>query len=114
MNAPRATKAEVEARRAELFNIIGAMKPMTVRQVFYQATVRGIVEKTEAGYTKVQTDLVLMRRAGELPYDWLADNTRWQRKPTDLQQRRAGARGDGPLLPKVALGRCRLLRRGLA
>ena len=34
------------------------MKPMTVRQVFYQATVRGIVEKTEAGYTKVQTDLV--------------------------------------------------------
>jgi hypothetical protein len=22
-----------------------------------------------------------MRRAGELPYGWLADNTRWQRKP---------------------------------
>ena len=22
-----------------------------------------------------------MRRAGDLPYDWLADNTRWQRKP---------------------------------
>jgi hypothetical protein len=22
-----------------------------------------------------------MRRTGELPYDWLADNTRWQRKP---------------------------------
>ncbi|WP_245286994.1 hypothetical protein [Bradyrhizobium sp. Tv2a-2] len=58
------------------------MKPMTVRQVFYQATVRGIVEKSEAGYTKVQTDLVLMRKAGKLPYDWLADNTRWQRKPT--------------------------------
>jgi hypothetical protein len=57
------------------------MKPMTVRQVFYQATVREIVEKTEAGYTKVQTDLVLMRRAGEMPYGWLADNTRWQRKP---------------------------------
>src|SRR5262249_6212030 len=28
-----------------------------------------------------QTDLTVMRRAGELPYDWLADNTRWQRKP---------------------------------
>jgi hypothetical protein len=54
---------------------------MTVRQVFYQATVCGIVEKTKAGYTKVQTDLVLMRKAGVLPYDWLADNTRWQRKP---------------------------------
>src|SRR5262249_9602353 len=46
-----------------------------------QATVRGVVEKTEAGYTKVQTDLTIMRRAGELPYNWLADNTRWQRKP---------------------------------
>ena len=54
---------------------------MTVRQVFYQATVRGIVEKAESGYAKVQTDLTLMRRSGELPYDWLADNTRWQRKP---------------------------------
>ncbi len=54
---------------------------MTVRQVFYQATVRNIVEKSEAGYKKVQTDLVHMRRAGMLPYHWLADNTRWQRKP---------------------------------
>jgi hypothetical protein len=61
------------------------MKPMTVRQVFYQATVLGIVEKSEAGYTKVQTDLVKMRRAGELPYDWLADNTRWQRKPRTFE-----------------------------
>jgi hypothetical protein len=58
------------------------MRPMTVRQVFYQATVRGIVEKTEAGNTKVQTDFVQMRRAGVLPYGWIADNTRWQRSPT--------------------------------
>lgn len=77
----RATKAEVEHRRQQLFEIVRVMWPMTVRQVFYQATVRDIVEKSEAGYNKVQTDLVLMRRAGELPYGWLADNTRWQRKP---------------------------------
>ena len=77
----RSTKAEVERRRARLFDIVKTMNPMTVRQVFYQATVRDIVEKTEAGYTKVQTDLVVMRRAGVLPYGWLADNTRWQRKP---------------------------------
>jgi hypothetical protein len=78
----RATKAEVEGRRDALLEIVSEMSPMTVRQVFYQATVRGIVEKSEAGYTKVQTDLVLMRRSGDLPYDWLADNTRWQRKPS--------------------------------
>ena len=53
----RSTKAEVEARRAALYAIIATMRPMTVRQVFYQATVRDIVEKTEAGYNKVQTDL---------------------------------------------------------
>ena len=29
----------------------------------------------------MQADLVQMRLAGRLPYDWLADNTRWQRKP---------------------------------
>ena len=77
----RATMGEVEGRRDSLFSIVSGMKPMTVRRVFYQATVRNIVEKSEAGYTKVQTDLVQMRRAGVLPYDWLAENTRWQRKP---------------------------------
>jgi hypothetical protein len=77
----RATKAEVEERRSALFHIVSQMKPMTVRQVFYQATVHGIIEKTEAGYTKVQTDLTVMRRSGWLPYGWLADNTRLQRRP---------------------------------
>src|SRR5215472_6408360 len=77
----RATKAEVEARREALLDIIEAGRPMTVRQVFYQATVRGLVEKAESGYSKVKTDLIIMRRDGSLAYDWLADNTRWQRKP---------------------------------
>src|SRR5271154_2893939 len=80
----RATKAEVERRRLELHAIIEAMRPMSVRQVFYQATVKGLVEKSEAGYAKVQTDLTLMRRDGELPYDWLVDNTRMMRKPRSV------------------------------
>ena len=71
----------MEARREALLDIIAVGRPMTVRQVFYQATVRGLVEKAESGYGKVQADLTVMRRARELPYDWLADNTRWQRKP---------------------------------
>jgi len=77
----RATKAEVKQRRSGIYQIVAAMKPMTVRQVFYQASVCELVEKSEAGYAKVQTDLVHMRRSGELPYHWLTDNTRWQRKP---------------------------------
>ena len=77
----RATKAEVEARREAFLAIIEEGRPMTVRQVFYQATVRNLAPKTEAGYAMVQNDLVIMRRAGDLPYGWIADNTRWQRKP---------------------------------
>jgi hypothetical protein len=76
----RSTRAAVEARREAFLAIIYEGRPMTVRQVFYQATVRGIVPKTENGYATVKTDLAIMRRAGALPYEWLADNTRWQRK----------------------------------
>ena len=95
----RATKAEVEARREALLDIIAVGRPMTVRQVFYQATVRGLVEKAESGYGKVQADLTVMRRAGELPYDWLADNTRWQRKPRTSEIRRGSTvRTCGPTL----------------
>ena len=78
----RATKAEVEDRRERVYEIVEDGRPMTVRQVFYQATVKGTIEKTEAGYRKIQTDLVVLRRSGMMPYDWLADSTRWQRKPT--------------------------------
>jgi hypothetical protein len=38
---------EVEQRREALLAIIDAGRPMTVRQVFYQATVHGLVEKAE-------------------------------------------------------------------
>lgn len=72
-------------RREALYTIVAEQYPMTVRQVFYQATVRGIIEKTENGYSKVQSLLADMRRDGLLPYEWLADNTRWMRKPTTFQ-----------------------------
>jgi len=88
----RSTKVEVEQRRQDLYDIVSAAQPMTVRQVFYQATVRGLVEKAESGYAKIQNDLTLMRRAGDLPYDWLADNTRWQRKPRTFSSVEAALR----------------------
>jgi hypothetical protein len=63
----RATKSQMDERRVELYRIVKRMHPMSVRQVYYQATVHGTVEKTESGYNKIQTDLVAMRRSGELP-----------------------------------------------
>ena len=77
----RATQDEIRQFREDLYEIVAAQEPMTVRQVFYQATVKGIVEKTENGYVKVQTNLVRMRRDGDLPYEWITDHSRARRRP---------------------------------
>ncbi len=77
----RATDAEMEERFERLIAIVNAIKPCTVRQVFYQATVQGVVDKTENGYGAVQRALVKLRRDGRIDYGAIADNTRWQRKP---------------------------------
>jgi hypothetical protein len=56
--------------------------PQTVRQVFYALTVRGVIKKQETEYHQTVIRLLVdMREAKEIPFDWLADNTRWQRKP---------------------------------
>ena len=57
-------------------------KPMGVRQMFYRMSSAGEVEKTENGYRRVQRCLLEMRRARAVPYEWIADETRWQIKPT--------------------------------
>jgi hypothetical protein len=56
-------------------------REVTVRQAFYALTVRGIVEKTEGDYRRVQRQILEMRRHGLLPWEFIADGTRWQRKP---------------------------------
>ena len=50
---------------------------MTVRQVFYQLVVRGVIEKTEEQYQgtviRLLTDL---RMAGSIPFNWIVDESR--------------------------------------
>ncbi len=77
----RATAADMESRYVSLLAIVAEQHPMSVRQVYYQACVHEIVEKTEAAYEKVGNALTHLRRAGRLPYHWLANSTRWMRKP---------------------------------
>ncbi len=78
----RRTKEEIQTLRFELLEIIEQYEPMTVRQVYYQAVSRGLIAKTEAAYKNVVVRLLTrMRRDGELPYVWIADSTRWMRKP---------------------------------
>lgn len=51
---------------------------MTVRQVFYQATVKQLVPKDEGkGYRVVQRRLVELRETKRIPYGWITDNIRF-------------------------------------
>lgn len=69
------------ARHEALVRIVTEIGPCSVRGAFYQATVRGVVEKSEAGYGRVQRALVALRRSGAIAYRDIADGTRWQIKP---------------------------------
>lgn len=74
-------RATVELRDAILDALRCDKGPWTVRQVFYQVEVRGACEKSDAGYGRVQRQVLAMRREGLIPYGLIADNTRWMRKP---------------------------------
>ena len=78
----RRTSAEMETVREALYDLLAASNPMTVRQVFYRMTSAGHIDKTENEYNNtVVRLLVQMRRAGDIPFGWISDNTRWMRKP---------------------------------
>ena len=79
---PRRTKEDILALKVALHSILRDDHPQTVRGVFYQAVTRGLIAKTEAEYKNVITRLLgEMRKDGVLPFEWIADNTRWMRKP---------------------------------
>jgi hypothetical protein len=63
---------------------------MTVRQVFYRMVVQEVIAKLESEYKSTVVRLLTdMRLAGEIPFRWIADNTRWMRKPrtySDVEQ----------------------------
>jgi hypothetical protein len=68
--------------RTAIFEALASDHPMTVRQVFYRLTSEAVIAKTEAEYKGTVCRLLAeMRRSGEIPYTWLADATRWMRKP---------------------------------
>lgn len=78
----RPPKAETVALMETLVSILTEQHPMSARGAFYAATVAGAVEKTEAGYGKVQRLLVRMRERNVIPWSWISDGTRWRRGVT--------------------------------
>jgi hypothetical protein len=78
----RRTKAEIEHIEQYLYDFVRDHRPVTVRQVFYRAVTAGIINKTETEYNATVIRLLTeLRTLGLMPYSWIADNTRWQRKP---------------------------------
>lgn len=77
----RRTRADMAGIRTAILEVLEEDRPMTVRQVYYRLTVSGAIEKTEKEYKTVVRILTDMRRAGEVPFPWIADNTRSMRKP---------------------------------
>lgn len=78
----RRTKADMDTIRGAIRRVLAEDRPMTVRQVFYRLVAAGAVGKTESEYKGTIVRLLTdMRRSGEIPFGWIADNTRWMRKP---------------------------------
>jgi hypothetical protein len=78
----RRLKDEMRSIRDAIHDILEKDNPQTVRQVFYAMTVRGLIRKEEGEYQKTVCRLLTeMREEGDIPFDWIANNTRWMRKP---------------------------------
>lgn len=78
----RRSKAEIEAIQSAIYEVVERDAPMTVRQVFYRLVAAGVIGKTENDYkTTVVRLLTRMRIEGDIPFSWIADTTRWMRKP---------------------------------
>ncbi|MBA3430706.1 MAG: hypothetical protein H0U16_04390, partial [Actinobacteria bacterium] len=92
---PRRTKDEIMNIKFAIYDLLEAEHPMTVRQVFYRLVSAGVVDKTEAQYKSTVCRLLtemrlqhsedpidaLLNPVPTIPYGWIADNTRWMRKP---------------------------------
>jgi hypothetical protein len=88
--ARRRTRANIQEIREAIHSTLARYQPMTVRQVFYQLVSQGVIEKKESEYKHTVARLLgEMRLDGKIPFGWIADNTRWMRKPrsySDVEQ----------------------------
>ena len=77
----RRTNAELAELDAAIYEIAAEECPVTVRGLFYRVMSRGLVPKSEKGYKVVQRQALKLRRAGELPYNWITDGSRMRWQP---------------------------------
>ena len=75
----RRTKDRMTTPDAQIMAVLREDHPQSVRHVFYRMTDPRLsepVEKSDRGYRHVQSRCVKLRRAGLIPYNWIADMSR--------------------------------------
>jgi hypothetical protein len=78
----RRSKQEIAVIEDTMYSILEEVHPRTGRNVFYLVSGLGLIAKTENEYNNTVIRLLTrMRKQRRLPFSWLADATRWIRKP---------------------------------
>ena len=75
----RWSKADLAQLDRQIVDALDKSRPQSVRHVFYLMTNPRLprpVDKTEQGYKRVQRRCVELRRASDVPYNWIVDMTR--------------------------------------
>ena len=75
----RRSNEELAQLDEQIIAVLEQDHPQSVRHTFYVMTdprLPAHVEKTENGYDLVQRRILMLRRAGRLPYGWITDATR--------------------------------------
>ena len=61
-------------------DVLSELRPMTVRQVYYQLVSRQVIKNNRGQYQAVSKALVNARKEGLIPWDWIEDRLRRPRR----------------------------------
>jgi len=65
----------------EAYLVLNEYNPMTLRQVYYQLVSKQVIENKKSEYQRLDNALILARKEGLIPYEWIEDRTR---RPRDV------------------------------
>lgn len=81
----RSTKSEMAAFRDAIYNLVETNQPCSDRNVYYRAVTAGLIEKDAGGsrnnYQRLIRTISYLRESGDMPFDWITDETRLRRGP---------------------------------
>jgi hypothetical protein len=77
----RWTNAELKLLREHLYRIAEEDPPSAGRHLYYCLVGKDLIDKTEKDCRRVYRELTRMRLDETMPFEWIADNTRWIMRP---------------------------------